>query len=51
VIVLLTLVTASLGIHDILSFGAIPNTDHLTAQQANTRAILSAIQAANSSQG
>ena len=42
------LLSTVLCIFDIEHFGAIPNQDHLSAQRANTRAILEAIKAANS---
>ena len=42
------LLSKVLCIFDIEHFGAIANQDHLSAQRANTRAIIEAIKAANS---
>ena len=38
------------GTFDILSFGAIPNSDIVSVQFANQKAIIDAIKAANSSE-
>jgi hypothetical protein len=50
-IIITLLLTLSFSIYDILQFGAIPNSDTVTDQFKNQRAILNAIAAANSSKG
>ena len=51
ILLILALATCTVCIYDILSFGAVPNADHLQAQSANTKAIIAAIKKANSSDG
>lgn len=50
-ILLLIFVTLTASIYDITQFGAVPNSDVVSDQFKNQRAILSAIVAANSSTG
>ncbi len=48
---LLGLIALATSIYDITQFGAVPNSDTVSDQFKTQRAILSAIAAANSSQG
>lgn len=50
VLLCLLLVIAVTSIEDILAYGAIPNEDTISAQLANSQAIIKAILAANSTQ-
>jgi hypothetical protein len=49
ILLIFVLITTSLCIFDIEHFGAIANQDHLSAQLANTQAIIAAVKAANAS--
>ena len=49
IILLLTLITISLSVYDILHFGAIPHSDTVRDQFKNSEAILEAIRVANAS--
>jgi hypothetical protein len=51
ILLLTTLLVLGSSVYDILSFGAVPNSDTVHDQFINAEAILKAIQAANSSQG
>jgi hypothetical protein len=51
IITLVTLLVLSSAVFDIMHFGAIPHSDTVPSQQTNARAILSAIIAANASDG
>lgn len=48
-LIISALLCCSLCIFDIEQFGAVPDQDHLSAQLVNTKAIISAVRAANSS--
>jgi len=50
-IIITSLLVLCFSIYDILQFGAVPNSDTVSDQFRNQRAILNAIAAANSSKG
>lgn len=50
-VVVLVLLWSVNGVYDILSFGAVANSDTLMDQLTNSRALLKAIMAANVSEG
>jgi hypothetical protein len=49
ILLLATLIVVSYSLYDITHFGAVPNSDTITDQFKNQKAILDAIKAANAS--